>query len=337
MGSHSGNVPPGQTHWDRYWQADRLSACLADSATHNYEPTLRAGWSRFFESLPGGARLLDIGTGNGAIALIAAETAAARGEHFEIHGVDAAAIDPQRFVNAPSSCLAAIRFHAHTRCEALPFSAAYFDAISGQYALEYTKVPDTLAELARVAKPGALVRFVLHAREGVTAAGAARDLGEIAFLENELHLLSRARALMHATFAFERAAAYDATLEASAHKARERYLAAAQQADARYPEASCKGMYKDLLDGIRSAWDRRQTLTLDFVLDGIAAIETEMHAHCARLQDLLHAAVTHDQAAALMEQCEQCGFGCAVVSAITAPDKSRLLGWCLTASRCGNR
>lgn len=333
MTKAGGNVPQDQTHWDRYWQADRVSACLADVATHNYGATTRAGWEAFFEALPSGARLLDIGTGNGAVALIASEIGTAAGKHFEIHGVDRADIDPVRFVNNPSPALKAIQFHGRTPSESLPFPAAHFDAVSSQYALEYTNLAATLAELRRVTKAGAQLRFVLHGSDAAPAVGAARDLDEIAFLMDELDLLNKARSLMRAAFGFEYASTYDPGLEARAREARESYLAAAQRADARYAVAGCKPMFTDLLAGIRSAWDRRRELTLDYILEGIDAIETEMRAHAARLREMRHAALSRDALDSLEMQFRENGFESVSSNQLVASENDRLLGWCLVATR----
>src|SRR5690348_5313060 len=63
----------GPSIWDQYWHADRLASCL-NLDTPNYTADMRAGWSGFLSPLPDGARVLDICTGNGAVAAIAVET-----------------------------------------------------------------------------------------------------------------------------------------------------------------------------------------------------------------------------------------------------------------------
>ena len=51
-------------------------------------------WLAFFSQLPDGARVLDVGTGNGIVAFLARDAAKARGRNFHIEGIDAAIIDP---------------------------------------------------------------------------------------------------------------------------------------------------------------------------------------------------------------------------------------------------
>jgi SAM-dependent methyltransferase len=317
-------------HWSRYWQADRLSACPADGATGNYVPAIHAGWTAFFGSFRDGASLLDIGTGNGAIAILAHATAAAKGLHFDIHAVDRADIDPTRFVKTAPESLAEIQFLGKTPAESLPFPQAHFDGISGQYALEYTDMPAAVRELCRVAKPGAYLRFVLHANGAVPVEGAARDLQEIDFLTRKLKLSDKARALMRAAFAFERAAAYDSRLEEAARRARQTYLEAARQADEHYPGADSKTMFADLLGGVRTAWDHRHELTLDYILEGIDATDTEILAHAARLTDMRKAALSSVAVEELADRFRTIGCTSISFAELRPPEDPRFWGWELT-------
>jgi ubiquinone/menaquinone biosynthesis C-methylase UbiE len=123
--------------WDQYWQADRLASCL-NLDTPNYSADMRAAWGAFFAPLPDGARVLDICTGNGAIAAIAVETGWAEGKTLEVHGVDGAEIEPSRFVTTASETLKAISFHGRTAAEKLPFADGMFDAVVSNYGIEYT-------------------------------------------------------------------------------------------------------------------------------------------------------------------------------------------------------
>jgi len=317
-------------HWNHYWRADRMSACPADGSTGNYVQAIHSGWTAFFKAFPDGARLLDIGTGNGAIAAIAQATATADGSHFEIHGVDRADIEPLRFVRTTPESLAAIHFHGRTPVESLPFPEDHFDGVSGQYALEYTDMPATVRELCRVAKPGARLRFVLHADGAAPVDGAVRNLQEIDFLTRKLELPDKARALMCAVSAFERAAGYDALLENEARRARQAYLSAARQADAYYPEAKCKEIFSDLLGEVRRLWDHRQELTLDRILEIIDAIDTEVRAHEARLTGMRKVALSSAAVEKLAKRFRASGCTDIVLTELHPPEDPRFWGWELT-------
>ncbi len=151
--------------WSVYWRTDHLHACVPVSNPRHLA-AIEARWASFFETLGDEARIVDLGTGNGSLAVMAAKFAAERGRRFEIHGVDAAGIDPARRVSAARELIARIRFHPHTRIERLPFEDDGVDAVCGQFAIEYAEPHEAVAEVMRVLAPGRRFGFLLHARDG---------------------------------------------------------------------------------------------------------------------------------------------------------------------------
>ncbi len=149
------------THWESYYRGGRLAACPTGQEP-NYTLELRDVWTEFFSGLADAARLLDIGTGNGAISLIARQTADSLGRTYEIHGADLAQINPGRDVCDGARLFAGITFHPGVAAEKLPFEAESFSAVVGQYALEYTDTRQALAQVLRVLKPGTTAQFVMH-------------------------------------------------------------------------------------------------------------------------------------------------------------------------------
>ncbi len=162
-------------HWENYYRSGAL-ATVPLGSDRSYTKELRDIWVEFFSGLPDGARILDIGTGNGAIALIAGEIAAASGRQYAIHGTDLAQIDPLRDVPGGARLFGGIQFHPGVATEHLPFEAASFDAVSGQYALEYTAIDTSLGEIHRVLKSGGRAQFVLHHAESIVALKARESL-----------------------------------------------------------------------------------------------------------------------------------------------------------------
>ena len=165
QGAKTGSGDPTWA-WSLYWQADRLQSCMPvdDPAAAD---DLLAAWKRFFGQLSSAARLLDLGTGNGVVAAQAVLVSRTKTTGFEIHGVDLAAIDPSRFASSAAELLGQVRFHPGTAMEALPFPDAHFDAVCGQYALEYSKTAKSVPEILRVLRPDSPFRFLLHADDGV--------------------------------------------------------------------------------------------------------------------------------------------------------------------------
>ena len=180
------------SQWEDFWRSGRVVSCPTDAADR-YTGNVGRIWERFFADLPGGTRLLDLGTGNGALPLIALEVAQARCVNFEIHGVDLARIDPRRVVPDGARRFADTMFHGGVAAEAMPFADGYFQAVVGQYALEYTRVEDTLRELRRVMASNAPARFVLHHAASIVVETARESLSHACELEENAHAFADLR------------------------------------------------------------------------------------------------------------------------------------------------
>jgi len=319
-------------YWDRYWNANRIAACCAGEDL-NYGGAILLGWQAFFDGFDTGSRLLDIGTGNGAVALMAAAAAQRSDKSFEIHAVDSAAIDPVQFVPGNRALMADVTFHGSTKAESLPFEAAVFDGVTGQYALEYTDIPATLRELNRVCRSGARLRFVIHAQEGspVTLARASLDELTVAFVDSGIG--AKARECMRTAFAFERAATDDPRKRLLAQNARESYVDAARALDARYASSPSPEVIGEFLNLVRGIWDRRSRFSLDEALSPLDAFDLELSAHRARLGAMCYSARDRSGILELLELCEETGFDESQSNELRASGDQRLLGWVVTATR----
>ncbi|HEV3404321.1 MAG TPA: class I SAM-dependent methyltransferase [Gaiellaceae bacterium] len=132
-------------------------------------------WRRFMIShVPAGARVLDVATGTGAVAL-----------ELQARGCTVVGIDqsPEMLAVARSRGLEVLE----GRAESLPFEDASFDALTFTYLLRYVDEPvATLRELRRVVRPGGTIASLefavphgpwrplweLYVRVGLRAAGA---------------------------------------------------------------------------------------------------------------------------------------------------------------------
>lgn len=154
-------------HWSKYWQYSGVINSFAEGeARSGYTGAVQQHWQAVFAQLPKGATVVDIGTGNGALALLASDDSKANQYDFEVHGLDAAQINPAQAVEKHSPALAkklkTIQFHSETPIEKAPFKAATVDAYISQFGFEYADSSKALKTMLASLKAGGSAHLMLH-------------------------------------------------------------------------------------------------------------------------------------------------------------------------------
>lgn len=284
-------LPDSTFAWDQYWRDGRLASCGGEGGA-NYQPAIAAGWRRFFDALADGARVLDICTGNGAVARLAAETAVARSVTFAIDAVDAAAINPTHA--GPGAAM--IRFCPRVPAEKLPFADGCFDAIVGQYAIEYTDLGRTMVELRRVSRASAAIRFVTHAAGSVVVQGTANQLAEAERLLGT-GIFEAAENLATVSGIGPAAAGLD--------EARNKFGESLQALRAAAANAADQVMFRNVGGVIVDAIQKQSLVGTATVIDKIRETATAIRAHEGRLSAMRRAALDAPAAQALADSAEQ--------------------------------
>jgi len=318
-----------QERWNRYWEHGFVTSCSGAFAG-NYEGTLKTAWEDFFAELPAGARILDICTGNGAIAMIANQLARARDLDFEIHAIDSAIIRPLETVREDRDLLEGIRFHSQTAAEATPFADRYFNAISGQYAFEYTDESGCIRELARIAAPGCRMQLIIHHQGSLVIETSKEELrnGDLVFAETRIFDAAKAMIELVGN------ARSPAQKQALAHnpEAESRRLELNQAAE-RLSQAAQTSPHPELLqlalDRIASAY-RAVATGPDTALARLEAGRQEIQANLDRLQDLMAASRSPEDIRRITAALAAAGFDTQHPEEFRH-DNGPLMGWLVQA------
>lgn len=286
--------------WETYYRGGVIATCPT-GADGGYDLEVRDAWVEFFSVLSEGARILDVGTGNGVVALIAAETAAARRLNWEIHATDLAQIDPRRDVPDGERRFAGIVFHAGVPTERLPFEGESFDAVSGHYALEYTETGAALAEIRRVLKPGGDAQFIVHSTDSMLVQSARRSLREAELVLVETKAYRR----LHRLVTMEQvtpAAIQSATTElrAAIHIIKQALEHTRQAGDGRVLSVA--------LDAMQKLLAARTQMNPHAVGLEVDRAEAELRASVRRLKDLIEHACTTEAMGRIEKQAAAAGF-----------------------------
>ena len=313
-------------HWETFYRAGALAVCPGGSDS-NYAREMRNVWVEFFGGLEDGARVLDVGTGNGAVALIAIETAAAAGRRYSVHGTDLALINPLAVAKTKRDLLRDITFHPATPTEKLPFDDGYFDAVSSQYAIEYSDPAVALREICRVLRPGARARLSVHHAESRLSLSARASLEESrSILESE-----RIYRRLHSFIVDDSTARSGGVSDRRRAQRSWNELIGALQ---RLPQSLPHGGHvtRVTLDAVSRLLDLRQTMSALRIGVEIDRVERELRASARRLHDMVSALRDEVQIGLLARQAEDAGLRVAAV----APQfqaKTDLVAWLVDLQR----
>ena len=290
--------------WDLFWSYDRLSSFGTGLGAGNYGEPIAAGWREFFASLPAGSRVLDLCTGNGAIAVMAVES----GNKLKVTGADLAAVRPAAFVSRSKTALGKVRFLAGTPAEHLPIEDAYFGAVVSQYGIEYSDMALSLPEAVRVLAPGGRLRFAVHAAEGTVAALTRGAIADADFLLDEIDLPGRATACFQAILDVERGRASGPLAQTAAQARYAAFRDGLKALAERIAAAADVAMLESVHRSMTELFQKRQAHDEAALNGKVAALRAEIDAHRERERALLAAARSDEEMAALAGQLEVLGL-----------------------------
>ena len=163
-------------HWNQFWNQGFITTFGA-SLQENYTGEIRDFWAEVFSQICNGDDILDLATGNGALACIAAEELKKNQVSAHIYAADAASIPAQ--ISAPSNVQElrkSISFFSKMPCEELTFPDGKFQLVTSQYGIEYSDLRQSLAEVFRVLGPGGAAHFICHHRDSSLLANSINEI-----------------------------------------------------------------------------------------------------------------------------------------------------------------
>ncbi len=306
--------------WDRQWRGNLLSTCLVHADREGGRAVIE-GWAAFFTGLPEGAKILDAGTGNGFLALLALDVSDQLERNFEIHGSDYAAINPVAAVPEQSELLNRIRFHPETPSENLPFEDGTFDALTAQHALEYGDMTKSIAEISRILKKGGRVRFLMHAAKSEIIRANAPKVAQCRYVLEEIRLFEIAEA------------AVEEALAGKGDGGRGLKEALSQTANKFRDDANTRDL-TELLGLLWGAFEGRANFP------DVAAFKTwldenraETKAQMLRIEAMREAALTKEGAENLIAEMKSSGFKDVTLREDKDPKTGALTGWLVEGVR----
>ncbi|NHA13520.1 class I SAM-dependent methyltransferase [Thioalkalivibrio sp. XN279] len=325
--------------WSRFWERGTLTT-FEGHFSENYDAEIRDFWWSQFERLGPDAAVVDLATGNGAVALLAARFARENDRVFSITGVDSAAIDPAR-IRAAWPALApdidAIALRGGVPLEATGLADGSVDLVTSQYGFEYGDTAAGSREIARILRPGGRVAMIVHHADSAILSQAREGLRQVSMCvaeERFLRLGRRMTKLFRGLKPGPQRGGLNWT--PGAVKVREELMAAAARLErhARRPEVLQEdaGFLEFVVPAVLRLLEQARGSSPANLERAWGEIEGEAEAYRLRMSDLVSAA--RDEAGMAQVQAEMEAAGLAPPAA--APLRYRgetLLGWTLVTHR----
>ncbi len=315
--------------WSVFWRSDQLQSCTAEAGQDTAD-SVAATWRVFFDTLPEAAHILDLATGNGVLAAQAADVSQSGAKRFEIHGVDAADIDPARFVPSVASKLDKVEFHPQTRLEHLPFMDREFDAVVSQYGIEYSDRSRSLAESIRVLKPGGQYRFLVHAADSVLAKRCAlqhrqaRTMLESGLFPAQERMLRHILVAENGNAPAEMAAAQQSIGEVGTLVAK---------LDADFAADEDRSLVDRVLAAVRGLPELRKHNDPGTLLDMADNVRTLLDAQSRRLNAMREAALSERQAHEMLAELKDLSGGDVQIEAATSGESEHRIGFWIAGEK----
>lgn len=316
--------------WNHFWQSGRKGCCSDCDGSANAE-RIREQWVSLFKEVGTGTRVLDVCTGNGAVLEVALEQPLVNDGHVELYGVDSAIIAPE--ISAPGHAGTSIHF-VRASVTRLPFPDALFDIVTSQFGIEYGPADAAIPEVMRVLKDGGTARFVMHAKDGVTAERAKTEIADIDRLLHEVEIFPVAVEALTQVVRVERdlprATATQVEKARAAHRRFHERLEMMAEGLQRRPAFV---VYRNVGSILQHTYLNRRYFDLERLLDKVREAELSVMLHRERLQALIDSALDDASCAHIVAGCRRHAAGDCAYRPIVAEKGDRQLGWVVTISK----
>jgi ubiquinone/menaquinone biosynthesis C-methylase UbiE len=318
--------------WTRYWSSGRVAACSGGD-DGNYFPEIKRLWTSFFTRLDNGAAILDVATGNGAVLALALEFAGRVQTRFSLCGVDRAVPSDTGLAERAAERGCELQILGDTCAEQLPFEDASFDAVTSQYALEYTDLERSLAEATRVLRDKGKLMLIMHTSESAIMNQTRVALDDLEFVLAPGGALECFEQLMKAE---QHGGQLDPARLSTAHyrscKDRFNQSAAAILKRVQGREEVQARFLNQLMTSMGEIFQHRHQHRYEMVMQKTDEIRIETLAHVDRLGDMRDAAFSPSGLERLRAMLRTCGLEITTDDTVQQQDGT-VLGHHMTAVR----
>lgn len=293
-------------HWADFWKQDHLTT-FGRYFSGNYQGEIADFWFKQFSLLNANSVIFDVGTGNGAVALMAEEYSNRSGLNLSISACDAAEISP------PSN--SEVSFYSGVTFEEIGLVENSIDFICSNYGLEYTDYLECVAKIYKVLNVNGMFCSLIHSDTSVVAGKTRSDIGVYNSLFSEFQIFP----LLAEYFENIHDSALIASLKPHLNGEINRFLY----------EKSGELLAKEIVHSISKIISQSAGKKSDWAIAAICKLESDLRFAARRLTDMKNASLSEDAINGLKHRMRGIGFKNIRLEKLSSGDGE--LGWTLSA------
>lgn len=294
--------------WAAWWQNPTLTS-FQGAFENNYDGSVRDFWNRHFSQLPDDANIVDLGTGNGALALLAADYSEQNQRNFRIIGIDYADIQPAS-LQSQNPQLQNIHFLGNTPMEHTKLDAGSQNAIISQFGFEYGELRATLKEIKRLLKPRASHFIAMIHHENSAVLKQAREaLQQITRCEKST-VAELARELIALQQQLASTGGLSSAQQQQAQKLHQQFTRQLDKLGRYTQQLKDPSHTRMFMQNMMMLFDRRNAgrITPEQRLEAISRLQDEQRNYRQRMRDLRSAAFSDKDFFHLEQELKKLGF-----------------------------
>ena len=315
--------------WSTYWRSGAPHSLPGSFNGLTYGGSVEKRWASAMSGLSQGSRVLEIGCGNGALALwMLAQLRAGLDVRFAC--VDLAELDPDRLFKQFPAAAQSVDLFPNTSSEALPFEDRSFALIVGQFSVEYTAVDRTLAEAARVSAPGGRLALIVHHRDSAIIRMATEELKQLRWVRDDSGLFEATRALVpYMALADTPMGVKRLDSDTTYQELKQAFNRAQEQLEKRAEGSLAKQLLATMAGGSAEVLKQARAGTREQALAGLDRLAADLETSELRLAELCDVAFNGEQASALVEKAKALGYEYQTLEPVDADNGQTLAWWIL--------
>lgn len=311
-------------HWSSYWQSG-ISGSFGINEPEWYTHVIKPYWKNLFDELARNSSILDIATGNGAVAFIASDCNRDKDSNFSICATDKARheLSPDS-ISSSSSEQQDIQFQFGTAIENLNFPDHSFDVVTSQFGIEYADTNKALRVLKPFLTKHAELVFIIHHKNSVISQQSRDELKQYRIILEQTPVFKKLKTLLISMGDIKSTNDLEKLkLNSKANKDREAFNRVVSKLTTKNPHSI---VIADCLNIIKPLFKEKMMVPVKEKLRITESVKLQMSQARLRLLDMIEAAFDDSKLKKFIRYAESSGYQCITAKELT-DQSDNLLAW----------